>query len=114
MVLMRVDRTLEFHAQYGCHFKARIPQFGRDMRYDDHSCDLLIAASGPEIYRLNLDQGTPICHGLLHQAGHIPCEVSSNTRCSVFSDHDVLLGCAQTSLHLHPSQSVQVASWRRS
>ena len=27
------DRTLEFHARYGFHYRTRIPKFGRDMTY---------------------------------------------------------------------------------
>lgn len=29
---------------------------GRDLCYDRWSCDLLLAASSPEVYRLNLEQ----------------------------------------------------------
>ena len=32
-------------------------QFGRDLLYDPSSCDLYITASGPDVYRLNLEQG---------------------------------------------------------
>ena len=27
------DRTLEFHARYGFHYRTRIPKFGRDITY---------------------------------------------------------------------------------
>jgi hypothetical protein len=27
------DRTLEFHARYGFHYRTRIPRFGRDITY---------------------------------------------------------------------------------
>lgn len=51
------DRNIELHAQYGRHFKIRIPKFGRDMIYQPHSCDLLAVGATNEIYRLNLDIG---------------------------------------------------------
>lgn len=56
-VHLQQDRSIEFHTQGGMHYRLRIPRFGRDMGYHYPSCDLLIAASGDEVYRLNLDQG---------------------------------------------------------
>ena len=32
-------------------------QFGRDMCYDPSACDLFVAGSSPEVWRLNLEQG---------------------------------------------------------
>eukprot|EP00949_MAST-11_sp_MAST-11-sp1_P004667 g4667.t1 len=57
LVLMRVDRTIEMHAAYGRHYSVRVPKFGRDLLYQRHSCDLLVASSCSDIYRLNLEQG---------------------------------------------------------
>lgn len=51
------DRTIEFHTKGGIHYKSRIPKFGRSLAYNPTSCDLLVGASGNEIYRLNLEQG---------------------------------------------------------
>ncbi|KAI0938584.1 hypothetical protein AcW1_001718 [Taiwanofungus camphoratus] len=51
------DRSIELHTQGGFHYRTRIPRFGRALAYHFPSCDALFAASGPEIYRLNLDQG---------------------------------------------------------
>ena len=51
------DRNIELHAQYGKHFKIRIPKYGRDIKYDPIYCDLFSAGTGNEIYRLNLYQG---------------------------------------------------------
>jgi len=51
------DRTIEFHAQYGKHYKTRVPKFPRDMVYNAANCDLTIAAAGSEIYRMNLEEG---------------------------------------------------------
>ncbi|KAI8078938.1 WD40-repeat-containing domain protein [Gilbertella persicaria] len=55
--LLQNDRSVELHAQGGIHYRTRIPKFGRDLAYHFPSCDLLLSASGSEIYRLNLDQG---------------------------------------------------------
>ncbi|KAL1943819.1 hypothetical protein VTO73DRAFT_3637 [Trametes versicolor] len=51
------DRSVELHTQGGFHYRTRIPRFGRSLAYHFPSCDALFAASGPEIFRLNLDQG---------------------------------------------------------
>ncbi|QSL66261.1 hypothetical protein MERGE_000638 [Pneumocystis wakefieldiae] len=56
-VHLQQDRSIEFHTQGGMHYRLRIPKFGRDMGYHFPTCDLLVAASGDEVYRLNLDQG---------------------------------------------------------
>ncbi|CCJ29692.1 unnamed protein product, partial [Pneumocystis jirovecii] len=56
-VHLQQDRSIEFHTQGGLHYRLRIPKFGHDMGYHFPTCDLLIAASGDEVYRLNLDQG---------------------------------------------------------
>lgn len=57
IVFLQEDRHIEFHSQAGRWFRLRIPKFGRDLAYHYPSCDLYIAASGNEIYRLNLHQG---------------------------------------------------------
>ena len=51
------DRNIELHAQYGRHFKIRIPKFGRDFVFNPHSADIVTVGAGPEIYRLNLGMG---------------------------------------------------------
>ncbi|KAJ3691168.1 hypothetical protein LUZ61_020332 [Rhynchospora tenuis] len=51
------DRSVSLHAKYGSHYSLRIPRMGRDIAYDCWSCDLLCAASSPDIYRINLEQG---------------------------------------------------------
>ena len=33
LAFLCADRNIELHAQYGRHFKIRIPKFGRDMIY---------------------------------------------------------------------------------
>ncbi|KAI3645973.1 hypothetical protein MP228_008901 [Amoeboaphelidium protococcarum] len=57
MALLQADRTIEFHSPAGMHFRTRIPKYGRDMAYHYQSADLLVAASGHEVYRLNLEKG---------------------------------------------------------
>lgn len=56
-VHLQTDRTIEFHAQGGIHTRSRIPKFGRALTYNPAACDLMVGASGTEVYRLNLDQG---------------------------------------------------------
>ncbi|CAO3597569.1 unnamed protein product [Absidia cylindrospora] len=56
-VLLQNDRSIELHAQGGIHYRTRVPKFGRDLAYHFPSCDLMVATSGSEVYRLNLDQG---------------------------------------------------------
>ncbi|KAJ8570780.1 hypothetical protein K7X08_037752 [Anisodus acutangulus] len=51
------DRSVCLHAKYGSHYNLRIPRMGRDIVYDCWSCDLLCAASSPDLYRINLEQG---------------------------------------------------------
>ena len=57
IVLLREDRTVEFHVKAGCHYKARLPRVCRDMKYYDQTCDLYLGGAAPVVYRLNLDQG---------------------------------------------------------
>ena len=54
---LQCDRSVELHTQGGFHYRTRIPRFGRALAYHFPSCDALFAASGPEVFRLNLDQG---------------------------------------------------------
>lgn len=51
------DRSVWLHAKYGSHHQLRIPRMGRDLAYNCWSADLLVAASSPELYRINLEQG---------------------------------------------------------
>jgi len=57
IALLCDDRNIELHAQYGRHFKIRIPKFGRDMAYNPHTAELLAVGATNEIYRLNLSLG---------------------------------------------------------
>ena len=57
VVMLTADRSIEFHARPGSHYKTRIPCYGRDMVFHRPSCDLFVAGASSEIYRLNIDQG---------------------------------------------------------
>ncbi|KAJ9153240.1 hypothetical protein P3X46_026704 [Hevea brasiliensis] len=57
LAFLCADRSVCLHAKYGKHYSLRIPRMGRDIAYDCWSCDLLCAASSPDLYRINLEQG---------------------------------------------------------
>ncbi|KAG5007492.1 hypothetical protein JHK85_026034 [Glycine max] len=57
LAFLCADRSVYLHAKYGKHYSLRIPRMGRDISYDCWSCDLLCAASSPDLYRINLEQG---------------------------------------------------------
>lgn len=57
LCFLQTDRNLTFHAPYGTHYSLRIPKFGRDMCYHRENCEMYVAASGADVYRVNLDQG---------------------------------------------------------
>lgn len=57
MALLLDDRTIDLHAPYGAHESVRIPSFGRAMAYEPSTCEILLAAKGNQLYRLNLDEG---------------------------------------------------------
>ena len=56
-VHLQNDRSIQFQTKGGIHYRSRIPKFGRSLSYNPYNCDLLVGASGNELYRLNLDQG---------------------------------------------------------
>jgi len=57
LVFLQSDRTVAFHAPYGSHYAMRVPKFGRDLAYSWENCDLYVASTGEEIYRINLESG---------------------------------------------------------
>ena len=57
LAFLGADRSLQLHAKYGRHHTVRLPKVGRDMILLPHRAELFVAASGSEVYRLNLDQG---------------------------------------------------------
>ncbi|KAL8825133.1 MAG: hypothetical protein Q9170_007917 [Blastenia crenularia] len=60
---LQSDRSLEFHTPSGCHYTTRLPRYGRDLKYDRHSAEVLVPAVGVnengngEVFRLNLELG---------------------------------------------------------
>lgn len=56
LAFLCADRSVCLHAKYGSHYSLRIPRMGRDIVYDRWSCDLICAASSPDLYRINLEQ----------------------------------------------------------
>ena len=60
---LQTDRSLEFHTPQGCHYRTRIPRYGRDLKYDKKSAEALVPAVGVngegsgEVFRLNLEVG---------------------------------------------------------
>jgi ribosome biogenesis protein ENP2 len=70
LALLLDDRTIAFHAHYGAHDKIRIPKFGRGLAYEPTTCDLLVAANGNEVYRINLDEGRFLEPWLLEKGGN--------------------------------------------
>ena len=62
-VHLQEDRSIEFHTPGGCHYKLRIPRYGRDLIYDKSSTDIFVPAVGVnsngmgEVFRLNLELG---------------------------------------------------------
>jgi ribosome biogenesis protein ENP2 len=57
IAILLENRYVAFHAPYGAHEAIRIPTFGRAMAYEPTSCELLLAAKGNQVYRLNLEEG---------------------------------------------------------
>ncbi|KAL4988597.1 WD40-repeat-containing domain protein [Aspergillus falconensis] len=60
---LQSDRSLEFHTPGGCHYRTRLPRYGRDLIYDRVSTEALVPAVGVngdgmgEVFRLNLELG---------------------------------------------------------
>lgn len=54
IAMAQSDRTIEFHAQYGAHYKTRIPHFPRDLVYNPVNSNICVSASAKEIYRISL------------------------------------------------------------
>jgi len=57
LAFIGADRSVEFHAQFGRHYKTRVPKFPRKICFNPHTCDLIVAGSSEEIWRLSLDEG---------------------------------------------------------
>ena len=51
------DRSLALHTQSGLHHSIRLPTYGRSLAYHSPSADALVAATGTDVFRFNLEQG---------------------------------------------------------
>lgn len=57
LAFLLADRTLDFHAPYGSHYKLRVPSHGRELAYDSPSCLLHVAGADGNVQRLDLAAG---------------------------------------------------------
>ena len=57
MVFLLADRTLDFHAPYGTHYKTRVPTAGRRLFYDGPRCSLMVCGARGRVHRMDLDVG---------------------------------------------------------
>jgi ribosome biogenesis protein ENP2 len=55
--MAQADRSIDFHAQYGAHYRTRIPHYPRDLEYSPHNATLCVSASSNEVYRISLEEG---------------------------------------------------------
>lgn len=51
------DRSLQLHTQGGLHHTVRLPIYGRALGYHSPSADALVACTGTEVFRFNLEEG---------------------------------------------------------
>jgi ribosome biogenesis protein ENP2 len=51
------DRSLQLHTQGGLHHTIRLPIYGRALGYHSPSADALVACTGKEVFRFNLEEG---------------------------------------------------------
>lgn len=60
---LQTDRSLQFHNPGGLHYVARIPRYGRDLKYHRRTAEVLVPSVGVnsdgagEVFRLNLEVG---------------------------------------------------------
>ncbi|GMF12170.1 unnamed protein product [Phytophthora lilii] len=102
LAFLQADRSVAFHAPYGTHYNMRIPKFGRDMTYHRENCELYVAASGSDVYRINLDQGRFVA----------PLELQSQTNAANVVQlnpiHQLLgVGCEDGVVEMFDSRSQQ-------
>lgn len=57
IAMVCTDRNVELHAQYGRHFKTRVPKHPRCSFYNKYTANFLVGCSSDEIYRINLEEG---------------------------------------------------------
>lgn len=76
LVFLQTDRFIEFHAAPGRHYRLRVPKVGRALGYHAPSCDLFIAGSSSEIYRLNLERGQFLQPFETQSSGFNACDIN--------------------------------------
>ena len=130
------DRSIEFHSQFGKHHTCRIPHHGRDLAYQQETCELLVGGDGPDCYRLNLERGSfmapfdtgatginvvsvPPAHGMLALGtsdGHVQCwDPRQRTRLGVCNPFEGLDDAGSnaprevTALRFEPTRGLQLA-----
>ncbi|KAG1659286.1 Nucleolar protein 10 [Nymphon striatum] len=132
VIFLQNDRYVEFHAKYGKYHRIRIPKFGRDLSYNYQFCDLYVAAAGPEVYRLNLEQGkflpsfvtngsaVNVCDiNPVHQLfacgtaeGRVECwDPRSNTRCGIL---DCALSCVTQDTQVNGLPGISALKFNKS
>jgi len=94
LVMLRADRYVEFHARYGRHFVTRIPTVGRCLGYHRRSADLIVAGTGTQVYRLNLEEGRFMAPLSLSASWQPNCEGVNCLRMSPLMEGNLAaLGC---------------------
>ncbi|KAF9652346.1 WD repeat-containing protein [Thelephora ganbajun] len=89
------DRSVALHNQGGFYHSTRIPKAGRAIAYHYPSCDAIVAASGHEVYRLNLNQGRFL--NPLDLQNSSPDEVTGVNCIDINPAHQLLaFGCENT------------------
>ncbi|PRP79593.1 nucleolar protein 10-like [Planoprotostelium fungivorum] len=58
LVILKCDRSVEFHAGGGVYSQVRVPRVGRTLLYDQYSCDVIVGGASNQAYRFNLETGT--------------------------------------------------------
>lgn len=76
LVFLHSDRYIEFHTGQGRHYRLRVPKVGRALSYHTPSCDLFVAGSSSEIYRLNLERGQFLQPYETQQSGFNACDIN--------------------------------------
>lgn len=76
------DRSLALHTQSGLHHSLRLPTYGRALAYHPFTADALVACTGSEVYRFNLEEGRymaplSVGHGLDEVEGVNVVDVNS-------------------------------------
>lgn len=85
--LLTADRYIDLHSPFGSHFRSRVPKCGRDLMLDKSTCDLFVCGAGPDVWRLNLEQGrfmAPILTRSGAYGGNNACAVNPVNRLLAF------------------------------